>query len=534
MIRRALLLLLLLLPCAVGLGEEGKAPLLIFREPDATTAREIENKLISQEGIGASKRKPRQDARRQLEEIGAWSVPYLQGAVERSVAERVPMNAIMVLARILDPVALPQIRKAANKSRHPFVRQTACLALGVFGQREDRALLGDRLKDRDYRRLHQRAAALGLAKLSRYNVGPYLTPMVTKLPADEHTAAAVILAATIALPGFDARKKLENRDVLVRRAATVALLARPIAAADAGPLLKRLRRSEDKRLREIQFRAIGAIKERTPEIRKLLLDCATKEKQHNKPARIAAAIGLASEWGVKDQYKPLRNAYRSHASRNDPLNGALLFALAHTLSPKPPKPPESDQDRKDPPKADKRQPDAVDDLLGVAKDGSEWLACYAVGSLLVYLADCEVSNDKADTILKDIDRSRMRTEDVILSDLLKLARKLSDLQADERRAAARAGLAKIPDPSNLHLWDRTEEGRRWEIVNNDFLPMIFELDALVDYGNPLSHAEEGPVVTHRARVVPPGEPAEQDLFDFLTEKPYFGPEDLAGEEGEAR
>ena len=530
MIRRALLLLLLLLPCAVGLGEEGKAPLLIFREPDTTTAKEIENKLISQEGIGASQRKPRQDARRQLEEIGAWSVPYLQGEVERSVGERVPMNAIMVLARILDPVALPQIRKAANKSRHPFVRQTACLALGLFGQREDRALLGDRLQDSDYRRKHQRAAALGLAKLSRYNVGLYLRSMATKLPADEHTAAAAILAATIALPRYDARKHLENRNVLVRRAATVALLARPIAAADAGPLLKRLRRSEDKRLREIQFRAIGAIKERTPEIRKLLLDCAKKEKQHNKPTRIAAAIGLASEWGVKDQYKPLRNAYRSHASRNDPLNGALLFALAHTLSPKLPRPKPGEEDAK----ADKGQPDAVDDLLGVAKDGSEWLACYAVGSLLVYLAECDVSGDVTDRILLGIDRSRMRTEDAILSDLLKLARKLKGLEADERRAAARAGLAKIPDPSSLHLWDRTEEGRRWEIVNHDFLPMIFELDALVDYGNPLSHAEEGPVVTHRSREVPPGEPAEQDLFDFLTEKPYFGPDDLVGPEGETR
>ena len=203
MLRRAILLLLL--PCAAGLGDEAddaKAPLLIFREPDEITAREIENKWISQEGIGASDRRARRQARANLREVGAWSVPYLQGQVEKMMGERVPMNSIMVLARILDPVALPQIRVAARKSRHPFVRQTACLTLGIFGQSKDCSLLHERLQDRDHKRRHQRAAALGLAKIGTEKAATYLRPMTRRLPADDHTAAAVILASAIADPDF--------------------------------------------------------------------------------------------------------------------------------------------------------------------------------------------------------------------------------------------------------------------------------------------------------------------------------------------
>ena len=258
MLRRALLLLLLLLPCAAGLGdevEEAKAPLLIFREPDKLTVRDLK-KWISQEGIGASDRTERREARAHLMEVGAWSVPSLQREVERSVGERVPMNAIMVLARILDPAALPQIRVAARKSRHPFVRQTACLTLGIFGQSKDSSLLAERLQDRDHKRRHQRAAALGLAKIGTEKAATYLRPMTEPLPTDDHTAAAVVLAAAIADPAYDARPRLKHPRPLVRRAATVALLARPVAAADAGPLLARLRKAQDKRIRALQGHSV--------------------------------------------------------------------------------------------------------------------------------------------------------------------------------------------------------------------------------------------------------------------------------------
>jgi HEAT repeat protein len=530
-LRRAVLLLLL--PCAAGLGdevEEAKAPLLIFREPDSDTARDIK-KWISQEGIGASDRNERREARAHLLEVGAWSVPSLQKEVERSVGERVPMNSIMVLARIFDPAALPQIRVAARKSRHPFVRQTACLTLGIFGESKDCSLLAERMKDRDHKRRHQRAAALGLAKIGTEKAATYLRPMTDKqrLPADDHTAAAVVLASAIADPEFDILGRLSNPRPLVRRAATVALLARPIVAAEAKPLLTRLRNAQDKRIRALQFRALSAVRERTPEIRGLLLDCATKEKRYKKPERIAAAIGLAAEWGVEEHYKPLRNAYRSASSRNDALNGALLFALAHT-----------------------RKHEAIEVLLDVVEDGSEWLACYAVGSLLVCIAEdrlppapkpeedprrseTEVESWEANDVLARIDGRGGRTKDAILGRLIDLSRKLRTIKdRDERRRVAREELGKIPDPSGLHLWDRTTVDRRWDLINHDFLPVIFELDALVDYGDPLSRAEEAPVETHRSRVVPPGDDAEQDLFDFLTEKPYFGTDDVAGREGDGR
>ena len=107
---RRILALTLLLACAADGGDEAKTPLLIYREPDPSTRKEIETKLISQEGIGSSTQAARVRARARLTEIGAWAVPYLRREVERAMGERVPMNATMVLARILDPDALPEIR----------------------------------------------------------------------------------------------------------------------------------------------------------------------------------------------------------------------------------------------------------------------------------------------------------------------------------------------------------------------------------------------------------------------------------------
>ena len=489
--------------CTPGLARDGRPPLLIFREPDRRTAREIDHELVDPKGIGSSTRAKRTEARARLIEIGAWTVPFLSRAVAEGDGVRIPMNAIMVLARIGDPQCLPKLRLAAERNRDPYIRQTACLSIGLFRDAHDSALLQRLLLDEDHKRRQQRAAALALAKLRTAEGGIVLLATVHDLPRETHEAAAVVLAAAIATPQFDATALLDHEERLVRRAALTALLIRPLHADEIGKLVARMRRPEDKRLRDLQYDALSAVKARDESIRKRLLDCATKTREKSG-ARIAALLGLAAEWNVTSSYPPLKSLFRGLQGRNDPVFGALQLALLSTGEPK-----------------------AVDDLLRLLQGSDRNEGC-AVGILLDFLVQRDVDDATRDRILDRVERRRGRTKDALLLRLMDLARTLRDpaLSPTEAREKVRTGLREIVDPYGLHLWDRTPEERRWARIN-DLLGQIFELDDLPDYGDPLSRAKT-PVAGHGGggQQGKSGKPEEQDLLDFLREKAYFGPEDL--------
>ncbi len=490
-------------PRARGDGEGG-APLMLFKEPDSETRRRITDELISHNGIGAATSDMRTLKRAELRRIGYWSVPFLKEVVygPKSVkGVRIPMNAIMVLARILDLRALPELRGAAQKHEDVEVRKTAGLALGLFRRAEDLPLLTRLLQDGDFRHGHQRSAAIALAKLRTPGAQEVLRAAVATPARDVHVAAATLLAAVIAAPGIDLSPYLNHDEKLLRSVAAAALMLRPLAAAEAGPLLALLKKPrEDREVRALQFHALGAIRDRTDEIRDRLLACVVKGDERGE-ARIAALVGLAYEYGRGEVYAPLRRYYGSLSGRNDPQVGPLLFAMARSGDPK-----------------------AVEDLVAHCGSGSDFIAFYAGASLLhlVAFAPQELPSEAAvfDAIAKLRDRP-----DALLRELSDLGFQVRAEKDRQRRPAlAAGGFTKLRDPKDLHLWDWDASQRAWGTANG-LLHVIFELDDVAEKGKATSPG--GP---------PPGgkegrtgaTPEEQDLLDFLGEAPYFVPEDLGG------
>jgi len=483
---------------------EGGAPLMLFKEPDPETRRRITDDLISNNGIGAATSGVRTEQRAVLRQIGYWSVPFLKDVVHgpKSVkGVRIPMNAIMVLARILDLRALPELRGAAQKHEDVEVRKTAGLALGLFRRAEDLPLLTRLLQDGDFRHGHQRSAAIALAKLRTPGAQEVLRAAVSTPARDVHVAAATLLAAVIATPGIDLSPYLNHDEKLLRAVAAAALLLRPLAAQEAGPLLALLRKPrEDREVRALQFHALAAIRDRTDEIRDRLLACVVKGDERQE-ARIAALIGLAYESGRTELYAPLKRYYASFSGRNDPQVGPLLFAMVRT------------QERK-----------AVEDLMGFCGTGSDFIALYAGGSLLHLVSNLAEEWPAEPAVFDAIAKLRDRPDALLreLADLAFLVRAEKD--RPRRQALAREGFAKLREPRDLHLWDWDVSQRAWGTANG-LLPLLFELDEVAEKskatspGGPSPGGKEG-----RTGATP----EEQDLLDFLAEMPYFVPEDLGG------
>jgi HEAT repeat protein len=476
-----------------------------FREPDHETAREIEE-AISSNGIGSSTRDVRTAARRKLRSIGRWAVPTLRGAVAGKTRLRVRMNAVMSLSRILDPSCLPELREAAEKDRkHAWVRTTACLGLGLFGDPDGktvpllRALLRD---DRDPG-LYQRTTALALGRIESDASAAELLAAVESLPGDRPIlAAALVLAASVRSPDARPERFLGSEHEIVRRAAAICLRIRPLPSSQAELLLELVRKPaspRDRHVRPLLYDALAAM-ERTDEIRDQLLRGATRSTE-NKEVRVAAICGLAMEWGITEHYKPLRKALPK--GRNDPVAACMLFALAQT-----------------------GERDAVPELIRILRSGSGLQRYYAAGSLLYLVSLSRPGEAHPDErmIFEAIGRLRGSIRDAGLKYLVEdVAGALNTSDPVKRVERARSWFRDTPDPYRLHLWDWTSEDRTWAAVN-DFVTALLELDDVADKGDPLEGALPGgdPGFGNERNVQ--ATPEEVDMLDFLRERPaYFGP-----------
>jgi len=526
---RALTVLLLGVALA---GDDVRAPLIFFRKPDKETAREIDG-YISNNGLGASTRKARTKARFKLRKIGAWSVPPLMATIagrERLKDVRIPMNATMTLARVLDPQCIPALQEVAKTHRDKQVRKTACLVLGIFGEDAKHPgsveLLGKLLLDKDPRKEHQRTAALGLGKIPTEDARIRLLGPLETLPGQEHQAAAILLGACLRSPKAEPLRFVHHEERIVRLVAATCLLIRPARAQEVEKLLALVKRpNKDERLRAIHFHALGAMP-RTQEIRDRLLDCA-KTSREEKEVRVAALIELAREWNVRSNFPALKRAWVPLKARNDPLAAALLFAMVRS-----------------------GDPEAIDILLRVVKQGSDLMRFYAAGSLLHYafLTRTDERQPREDKIRDAVARFRSSRVSNLrkLDDLRGAAAYESDLE--KRAEIAREHLRTIRDRFRLHLWDWTPEDRAWSQVN-ELLVDILELDDIADRGDVFGREgesddggddggseEDGPTDNPEKKLgadakvgrAVTGTPDEQDMLDFLREEPYYGPGDLGG------
>jgi HEAT repeat protein len=513
-------------------GDDVRAPLIFFRKPDRETAREIEG-YISNNGLGASTRKSRTRARRELRKIGAWSVPPLTATIagrKRLKDIRIPMNATMTLARILDPQCVPALQEVAKTHRDPEVRKTACLALGIFGEDPKYPgsveLLGRLLGENDPRKEHQRAAALGLGKIATEDARIRLLGQLEALPSQEHQAAAILLGACLRSPKVEPLRFVQHKERIVRLVAATCLLIRPVRAQRVETLLGLVKRpNKDERLRALHFHALGAMP-RTEAIRKRLLDCA-KTSREEKGVRVAALIELAREWNVRSNLPVLKRAWTPLKARNDPLAAALLFAMVRS-----------------------GDPEAIDILLRVVKQGSDLMRFYAGGSLLHYafLTRTDERQEREGHIRDAVARFRSSRLSGLrkLDDLRGAAAYKSDLA--KRAEIAREHFRTIRDRFRLHLWDWTPEDRAWSLVN-ELLVDILELDDIAhrgdvfgregesgDGGDDGRSEDDGPSDNPEKKLgtdakvgrAVTGTPDEQDMLDFLREEPYYGPRDLGG------
>ena len=469
--------------------------------------------------------------RARLREIGRWGVPYLRkAATKRNQGTRIAMNAIMTLPRIGDPDCLADLRMLAFDPRHPKqakpdVRATACLALGLFDEElEESAAVMAKLtttrKGKGYRP-ELRGAALGLAKLDNALATESLLARVrSELPGDEFFAAACVLAASVRSPRAEPERFLGDREEIVRRAAAASLIIRPLPVSDARVILDILKkRSKDRNVRRLLWLALAAIEPRTDEINAALLRRATRTATGNERyEQIAALIAISHGPRKTGNYKELHN--RLLAKKNDAVVAAAYFALVQTGDPK-----------------------AVDDLLKAVKGGSKQRAFYAAGSLL-YLVTLATPgrHPREQEIFATISRFR-GDSDSSLRQLDTLGLRSAD--RTEQAIRFREFFYGVRDPHRLHLWDWSERDRAWIEVNR-MIPALFELDDIADKGDPFDSSKtgddqydptkdpnarkkgEGPGAPAGGGKAAKGSPEEQDLIDFLREKPYFGPEDLGG------
>lgn len=534
MTRLFLLPLALLLLAPGGRAEEDDVPLIFFRQPDRQTKKEIVH-AVSSKGLGSSTREVRQKTRARLVEIGPWTVPFLSVTLtKRTDTIRVRMNAAITLAWIRDRAAIPALNTGAEKDGNLFVRRTCCLALGKF--REPEALVRV-LKTR--RGAAKPAAALALAKCSAsdedlHRARSEIGATAAAMPDDPRHAAAILVAT--ALLADDPKildSFLGHKDKLLRRAAVTCRLVRPLPPTRVALLEKRLAVERDPQIRALLYHALGAVGAKN--LNQVLLDAATKTRE-KKPARIAAAIELARRCSVQDNYKALWAAVQRIQSRNDPVVGPLLFALAQT-----------------------GHPEAIKRLKRIMRMPEAGLrSFYAAGSLFYFACHGGLKDAEAKQLLNQIAGDWPAKERWLkaLLEILKPVRWMEDRTVWWKEALAgdeKKGRRSLKDLRLADQWTVSNEERAWAKLNL-LLPFIFKLDDIMDTRDMSEHApteppkgqgatddsggdgdthddgsggEEGGIPAAGGKQGPSGKAEELDLIDFLKD-PYFVPEDLRG------
>jgi len=118
--------------------------------------------------------------------------------------------------------------------------------------------------------------------------------------------------------------------------------------------------------------------------------------------------------------------------------------------------------------------------------------------------------------------------------LCDLAARMGDKPVD-RITTWRAGVRDMDDEAAADLWLRTPDDLAFALLER-FLPRLFELDEIADRLDPSRHEPGNPggVVDNENNspdvgggggggrpASSQGSPEEQDLFAFLTERPYY-------------
>jgi HEAT repeat protein len=523
--------LLALLLLAPGSLAEDDVPLIFFRQPDRRTKKDIVH-AVSSKGLGST-RAVRRQSRARLVEIGPWAVPFLAEALTRGTENaRVRMNAAITMAWIRDPAAVVPLGAGAEKDKDLYVRWASCLALGKF--RESGAVIRILKSRRGGLVLvkTKMAAALALGKSRDLPAARMeIRAAAADMPKDPHYAAAILVATSLLVEDPQILDRfLGHKDKLLRRTAVTCRLVRPLKPTQVEILKKRLAVERDRDIRALLYHALGAVEGAT-DLRGRLLEAATQTKE-KKPARIAAAIELARRYNVPANYEPLLRALRKIQSRNDPVAGPLIFALAQT-----------------------GHPEAIEKVKKIMKAPGEGLrSFYAAGSLL-YLACHGLANEmKARTLIDEI--AGTATTERRHKELLAVVKPLRyEMPAVlwEKALTAEKGksLRKL---FGAWIWILSDEERAWAKLNL-LLPFILELDDVMDTHDMSEHAsaeppkgqgatddsggdgdthdvdggngDEGGVQPGVGRPSAAGKPEEQDLIDFLRD-PYYVREDLRG------
>lgn len=507
---RSLLAVSLLI--VVAFAGDSVSPPIVFTKPDLATKRDIDD-LVGNNGIGSGTREARTEARRKLYVIGRWTVPPLRKlAVKTNIGTRVPMNAIMTLARIGDPECLPDLRGlAGSRKATPWIRQVACLSLGLFDDERDetiRVLVKNVTEAKGKKDpLYLRASALALARFdTRLSADTLLSLSRDKsaLPQAPNFAAACILGAAIRSAKAEPERFIEDPRKIVRRAAAVGLILRPLAERDITVIHTVLNSKSfrDDEVRRLLWLAVAA----TPGRRADLLERVRRPSGDPKE-RVAAAIGLSYARNIKEDYTVLKSLLRS---QNDPFQAALLHALLQT--------------------GDK---EAVDVVLRIYRRSSKKLKFYAAGSLIyhVTLSNPDKLHPRAHEVLEKLSELA-HSSDRLLAQLDTHGLRNSDLK--QQAINFRKLFARVRDPYQLHLWDWTKDKRAWAEANR-LLYRIFELDDIPDFANlddptrvgegQFNPGSAGPNSGKRPLT---GSPDEQDMLDFLAEERYFAEELLGG------
>jgi hypothetical protein len=351
------------------------------------------------------------------------------------------------------------------------------------------------------------------------------------MPSDPRYAAALLVAT--ALLEDDPRiidEFLGHKEKLLRRAAVTCRLIRPLKPTQAHLLVKRLAVERDREIRALLYHALGAV-EGDEELQKKLLEAATQTRE-KKPARIAAAIELARRYNVRANYKPLLKALNRINSRNDPVVGALIFALAQSGAPE--------------------AREKLKKIMSAPEAGLR--SFYAAGSLFYVACHAPMEETKAKTLMGEI--SEARSKEPWLRALVEIVKRVRwETPADAWKIALAGDKEKnwkrLEDLGRpARIWAVSHEDRAWTKLNL-LLPYIFELDDIVDTRDMSEHApaeppkgqgstddsgatddgagagDEGGTQPAVGKGPASGTADEQDLIDFLKD-PYFVREDLRG------
>lgn len=493
---------------AVGAAPEVRAdegpprppPVIFFREPDAATARFIQDQLSGQ-WLGSATRQVRTESRERLAKIGEWTIPYLVEAIhgpKREKANRIRMNCVLALPDVVeggreDPRILEALL-AALRDENVWVRRAALVVLARYRRAQDHAPVRAMLRDPDENRRHQEAAALALGKLPAPGVEADLLEAATRPGApSRRVTEAALLSAVFATPRARevCLRQLGEHSPSVRLVAATGLVLRPVPVEDLPALQKRFQGEQDRRVRARLVHAMAAAAWDRAARRAWLFEVA-RATQEPTEVRVAALLSLSDEPGEPAELKQLRLR-----DQNDPVYAAMLAAIGAVEA-----------------------PEAIDPLLQVAgRPGSAYLPIYAVGTLGWVLARSPQAHPREREIFESL--ANVRTQDAVLRELLDEVRSWNLLKPRPRLAQARRFFARFADPAGLRPWGATPFERALRHANALVL-LILGLDDVPDVGS----TAKAPSANLPDNKSPSANPDEADLFDYLAAHPLFTAEDL--------